>query len=222
MRPTQQRRKFAVSPAPGSSHDRILQAAKSLFAGKGYDNTSTVAIARLAGTSESQLMKHFGSKEGLLEAIFEKAWQKINWSVRRAMEGVDSPPDKFNALVDLTLAALAKDAELRALLLLEGRHIRKDGKMILLDQGFLEYVRMTDGILREMQVGGQLRSDVQVETIRSALMGAIEGLLRDQLLADRVDYPAPYNARQLREVFGLLTASFTPAAPVPAPGKARP
>jgi len=54
-----------------SSHDRILMAAKQLFASRGYENTSTVAIARLAGTSESQLMKHFGSKEGLLEEIFD-------------------------------------------------------------------------------------------------------------------------------------------------------
>jgi len=222
MKPTRQSRKVVVSPALGSSHDRILEAAKSLFADKGYDNTSTMAIARLAGTSESQLVKHFGSKEGLLEAIFEKAWQKINWSVRRAIEALESPVDKLNALVDLTLAALGKDAEMRVLLLLEGRHIRKDGKMILLDQGFLEYVRMADGIVRQMQAAGQLHADVPAETIRSALMGAIEGLLRDQLLAERVDYPAPHSARQIREVFGVLMTSFTSAAPMPAQGKARP
>ena len=56
-----------------SSHDRILLAAKRLFAKDGYENTSTVAIAREAGTSESQLMKHFGSKQGLLVAIFDGA-----------------------------------------------------------------------------------------------------------------------------------------------------
>jgi AcrR family transcriptional regulator len=55
-----------------SSHDRILLAAKRLFAENGYENTSTVAIARDAGTSESQLMKHFGSKQGLLVAIFDR------------------------------------------------------------------------------------------------------------------------------------------------------
>ena len=52
-----------------SSHDRILLAGKHLFAQNGFENTSTVAIAREAGTSESQLMKHFGSKQGLLIAI---------------------------------------------------------------------------------------------------------------------------------------------------------
>ena len=60
-----------------SSHDRILRSAKRLFARNGYENTSTVAIAREAGTSESQLMKHFGSKQGLLLAIFDRGWDTI-------------------------------------------------------------------------------------------------------------------------------------------------
>ena len=57
---------------PLSSHDRILMAARRLFALNGYENTSTVAIAREAGTSESQLMKHFGSKRGLLAVILDR------------------------------------------------------------------------------------------------------------------------------------------------------
>ncbi|HET9698335.1 MAG TPA: helix-turn-helix domain-containing protein, partial [Terriglobales bacterium] len=61
-----------------SSHDRILAAAKRLFASQGYEATSTMAIARLAGTSESQMMKHFGSKEGLLEAILDAGWQSMS------------------------------------------------------------------------------------------------------------------------------------------------
>ena len=42
-------------PPPRSSHDRILQAAKQLFASRGYENTTTAQIARAAETSESQL-----------------------------------------------------------------------------------------------------------------------------------------------------------------------
>ncbi len=210
-----------ASLSRGSSHDRILHAAKRLFASKGYENTSTVAIARMAGTSESQLMKHFGSKEGLLEAVFERAWRRINWEMRRRIERLASRAQKFKALVDLTVTALGRDRELKVLLLLQGRHIRKDGQMILLDQGFLEFVRTADGILREMRAAGQLRSDAQVETVRSALMGAMEGMLRDQLLAQRVGYPARYSAKQVRQVFGRILTAFTSPTLRPARGKAR-
>ncbi|HTV64269.1 MAG TPA: TetR/AcrR family transcriptional regulator, partial [Bryocella sp.] len=60
-----------------SSRERILLSAKHLFARNGYENTSTVAIAREAGTSESQLMKHFGSKQGLLAAILDRGWAGV-------------------------------------------------------------------------------------------------------------------------------------------------
>lgn len=200
--------KAEAPPTAASSHDRILQAAKILFAGKGYGNTSTVAIARLAGTSESQLMKHFGSKEGLLDAIFEQAWQKMNWGVRQALQGLPSPADKLSALVGLMITALEKDPELKLLMLLEGRRIRKEGHMVLLTQGFQEFVRLLDGVLREMRAAGQLRAETHPEAVRSALMGALEGLMRDQLLAHRIGFPARYNNKQLRQTFETLLASF--------------
>jgi hypothetical protein len=73
------------------------------------------------------------------------------------------------------VTALGRDRELKVFLLLQGRHIRKDGQMILLDQGFLEFIPMADGILRETRAAGQLRPDARVETVRSALMGAGKG-----------------------------------------------
>src|SRR5437016_9992624 len=94
-------------PAP-SSHERILTAAKQLFARRGYENTSTVAIARQAGTSESQLMKHFGSKEGLLEAIFDRGWQDLSQGIQR-VQTLRAPAAKLRALLDLVIHGLSSD-----------------------------------------------------------------------------------------------------------------
>jgi len=114
------------SPDRGaSSRDRILAAAKQLFAARGYENTSTVAIARMAGTSESQLMKHFGSKEGLLEAIFDAGWQRLTEALA-GLRQIPSPAQKLSTLLDATLAGMERDPELKKLLLLEGRRIRRE------------------------------------------------------------------------------------------------
>src|SRR5216683_2420371 len=114
-----------------SSRDRILQAAKQLFARRGYENTSTVAIARMAGTSESQLMKHFGSKEGLLEAIFESGWGAMSQSFPQIL-ALPVLTARLRALLDLLLRGLDRDPELKELMLLEGRRIRKEGNMVLM------------------------------------------------------------------------------------------
>lgn len=186
-----------------SSHDRILKAAKELFASRGYENTSTVNIARLAGTSESQLMKHFGSKEGLLEAIFEQGWEQMAYYFR-GIEELGSPTEKLQALLDLVVNALDRDRQLKELLLLEGRRVRKEGRMILMTEGYLRFVKVLDGILMQMKHSGALRADLDVQALRSGLTGMFEGMLRDQVLAQRMGYPASYGIKELRAVFNTV------------------
>lgn len=204
--------KGAPATIPRSTHERILEAAKTLFASKGYENTSTVAIARQAGTSESQLMKHFGSKEGLLEGIFEESWLRINAAARQVVATPASPAEKLDTLVGMILSAFEKDADLKLLMLLEGRRIRKEGHMVMLTSGFREFVRTVDSVLEEMRAARQLRADLPVDAVRSALMGAFEGLQRDQLLARRLGFPARYTAKDMRAVFAVLLAAFAPGS----------
>lgn len=191
-----------------SSHDRILQAGRELFAGDGYENTTTSAIARRAGTSESQLIKHFGSKEGLLEGIFDQAWQRMAQGVRHVQEGGAPALDRLRALTELMIAALESDKQLRTIMLLEGRRIRKHGHMVLMTRGFQAVLGVVDGILRELQAQGKLRPDLHPEAVRSALIGAFEGLLRDQLLSERGGYPAHYDGAELRGAFRAVLECF--------------
>src|SRR5688500_15952317 len=92
-----------------SSRDRLLHAAKRLFARHGYEQTATSAIARAAGTSESQLMRYFGGKVGLLEALFTDAWADLNERLRKVAA---LPAPTRQVLLDVlqtVTAAFAKD-----------------------------------------------------------------------------------------------------------------
>src|SRR5207245_10508730 len=97
----------------------------------GYEATTTAAICRLAGTSQSQLIKHFTNKQGVLEAIFEYAWEQLNPAVQLAIERNPSPTQKLRTVVDMALSFLQKDRDLRTIFLLEGRRIRGDGHMVV-------------------------------------------------------------------------------------------
>jgi AcrR family transcriptional regulator len=191
-----------------SSHERILQAGRRLFAEDGYENTTTSAIARLAGTSESQLIKHFGSKEGLLEAIFDRAWQRMGAGVKNLQDAPGTPLDKLRFLTELFISGLERDKEMRTLMLLEGRRIRKHGHMVLLTQGFQQVLVIIDGLLKQMRDTGVLRPDLHPQAVRSAMMGAYEGLLRDQILAERASFPAQYDGTELRAAFRAVLECF--------------
>ena len=190
----------------GTSRERILHSAKTLFSSNGYENTSTAAIARMAGSSESQLIKHFGGKEGVLEAIFDDGWARMREGLGAL--GNTAGREKLQAMMNLILSSLQEDAELKELMLLEGRRVRKEGHLVMLTQGFLDFVRGVDAVLVEMQSSGQLRRDISPDVARSALMGMIEGLLRDQMLAQRMNQRTGYSDAQLRQVFDLVMGSF--------------
>ena len=189
-----------------SSGERIREAAKRLFAEHGYDGTSTAEICRLAGTSQSQLVKHFTDKRGLLDAVFEHAWEQINPSVRLATEALDDPRQKLKILTEIVFNILAKDREMGAVFLLEGRRIRGDGHVVLVP-GYLEFVTLLDGILKGLAAQGTLVEGISPAALRSGLMGAFEGLLRDQLLARTSDFPASYRDADIRAVFYAFLSS---------------
>lgn len=54
--------------SPGEVDDLILDAAREMFAAKGYAGTSSREIATLAGVHEPAIYRRFGSKAGLFDA----------------------------------------------------------------------------------------------------------------------------------------------------------
>jgi AcrR family transcriptional regulator len=186
-----------------SSRDRILLSAKHLFARNGYENTSTVAIAREAGTSESQLMKHFGSKQGLLAAIFDRGWAGIIERVQASHRGA-SATDRLLTMLEAMITEVDSDLELKELVALEARRVRKDNRDVLMSRGFQQFCEALHSTLTEMRNQGHIRPDLNLDAVRSAIMGMTESLLRDQVVAKRSECRADYNSADLRKVLEIV------------------
>jgi AcrR family transcriptional regulator len=58
-------------PAGEGTRERILRAAREIFARKGPHGTTTREIADRAGVNEATLFRHFGNKRALLDAMKE-------------------------------------------------------------------------------------------------------------------------------------------------------
>jgi len=82
--------------------------------------------------------------------------------------------------------------------------------MVMLTKGYQDFVAVIDGVLAEMRAAGQLRPDVNPQVVRSAFMGMFEGLLRDQILAQRVGYPAAYSTQEIRNMLTMILESLQP------------
>lgn len=62
----------------------LLDAAERRFFERGWEGTSLEAVAREAGVTKQTLLRHFGSKAGLMEQAFERAFANVRdqrWDV---------------------------------------------------------------------------------------------------------------------------------------------
>lgn len=195
---------------PSSSRARLLEAAKRLFAAQGYEQSATSAIAREAGTSESQLMRYFGGKVGLLDALFEDAWKHLNARVAR----VQSTSDSREALLDsiqVLISALARDPDLATLFLFEGRRLRGDKPRIKLPRGFLQFADTVRGLVKRAQAARAISPSLDANAITSAVLGASEAMIRDRLLA-KSGAGRGFAERDIRRTLDAMLKGFGPGS----------
>lgn len=83
-----------------TSHSKIEQTALQLFGERGYDNTSTLLIAKTAGVSEALLFKYFLSKEKLFEYLIKQGFQRIVEANRGILAEKD-PRALIERIIDL-------------------------------------------------------------------------------------------------------------------------
>src|SRR5512145_126046 len=69
-----------------TTRDRILDEALRLFAARGYEAVGVQDICEASGITKPTLYYHFGSKEGLLSALFAERFGSFNARVRAAAE----------------------------------------------------------------------------------------------------------------------------------------
>lgn len=195
-------------PADAVPRDRIIIAAKHLMSAVGYENTTTEAVCLEAGTSEAQLTKYFGTKEALLQAIFEEGWAKLRMQMP-VLQTVQSPRRRIKMLVRLLIHLFNEDRPWRDLMLLEGRRIRGENKMVMLTAGYRQLVALLDALVaEELKGNAPVR---QVQMVRSSLIGLCEGMLRDVVLHERVGFPAEFSADDVEQYMkDMVDRLFTP------------
>lgn len=186
-----------------SSRLRLLIAAKRLFAQNGYEATSTASIARSAQTSESQLVRYFGGKAGLLEAIFDASWEAINPAIQERVIGATTGREAILTVLQLLMESFHDDHDLAIIFLFEGRRIRGSAHEIFISEGFVKFRKLVLTLIGRAKTEGSIRSELDDNALSTGLIGAAEGMIRDRLVAERLGQEIPYTREQ---VAGVMNA----------------
>src|SRR3954464_2865930 len=92
------------------TRSRILDVAEQLFSEQGFDRVSIRNITRTARVNLAAINYHFGSKEDLIAAVFERRVVPINEARLAALDAVEKIAGKRGPKLEVILEAFIRPA----------------------------------------------------------------------------------------------------------------
>ncbi|GAA1952041.1 TetR family transcriptional regulator [Kitasatospora viridis] len=92
--------------------ESVVRAAMIEFAQRGYDGTSTQAIANRVGVSQPYLFRLFPNKRALFEAAVRRCTQDVKDALLGAVEGLADPEARAKAMGDAYVSLVADHSRL--------------------------------------------------------------------------------------------------------------
>ena len=144
------RRKNAERSA--ATRKQILEATVQCLDASGYGAVTNIRVADLAGVSRGAMMHHFPTRQALIIATVEYAYETLNQY--RAIEAAKSPPglDRYRLIMNLSLVAqrMPEGMALNEIRIGSRSDLEiRDGVTPMMSAISEDYVRMVSRIARE-------------------------------------------------------------------------
>jgi AcrR family transcriptional regulator len=152
-----------------ASRVRVLDAARTLFAERGYFACRVADVARLAGMSPGNVYWHFESKEAILRAILADGFGSLETMTAEVAAEYGPARRKLEVLVDRTLALYDRNAKFAVIL---GGLMGEGGQDLVRSLGF------------DMEeIGGRYHANLRSVFVEARSEGAVARADPDLLVA---------------------------------------
>jgi AcrR family transcriptional regulator len=151
----------------------LLDAARAVFAEKGYDGASVSEIAERVGVVEGNIYRHFESKRALLVRVVEEWYEAMISDYDEHLKGIEGTRNRLRYMIWRHLSTIEKEPALCRLMFGEIRS-GSDYRKTTIYRLNSEYTRRTMDILKEGIDAGELRGDVPLRLVRDMIYGCIE------------------------------------------------
>ncbi|MCF2447168.1 TetR family transcriptional regulator [Dyadobacter sp. CY345] len=162
---------------------QIINVAERLFAGKGFSGTSIRDIAHEADINVSMISYYFGSKEKLIEALFEVRSVESTTRLETIIANDDlTPIQKVFILIDSAIDRLMGNQSFHNIMLRE-QLSGEDRTQVISDLIFdlkLKNWKGLDTIIKEGQNNGHFREDIDVLLLSATLYGTVNQVITTQ------------------------------------------
>lgn len=184
-------------------YQRILDAAIAVIAEKGFHNSRVAEIAQRADVASGTVYLYFKSKEQILMAALDGAFQSFFRRAQNEIAGSSDAAERLRILARLHLESLGRNRSIAVVLQTE---LRQSAKFLaqFSQQEMKAYFNLIREIIREGQRTGSIRQDVSDKIAASCFFGALDEMVTAWVLSAR-DYDL---AAAADEVVNLLLAGM--------------
>ncbi len=166
----------------------IINAAEKLFAEKGFDGSSVRDIAQEAEVNVAMISYYFGSKEKLMEAVFEKRTGDIRIKVENLLlDSSISHLQKVNILIDDYVDKFIHQQEFHKIMMREqmiNKHNSVAELIHELKKRNLEAIRT---LLSEGQKSGEFKKNIDVVLMMTTMVGTVSQMISSQYFYRKVN-----------------------------------
>jgi len=176
MSPRADKPEGSSSPRPVQTRSlhkrqRILKAARQVFARFGFSKSSIEDIARKAGTGKATLYYHFDGKEDIFRAVVQAESALFLEKVQEAVGKVSTPVEKFRTFVLVRYQYLSKLKTLYAI-----THQAVEELLPLAQHERDLYFEQELGFLKEILSEGVTEGLFDLENVEEAALVMLAGL----------------------------------------------
>ncbi len=152
--------------------ERILAAAKALFAREGYASVAVRDIAEAAGVSKANIFHHFASKEALYLEVLRRSCESAR-ALLQALEAEEAEPaERLRRFMRGDLERALGDLDGTRLLLAEAFDATPARARALVDEVFGADFRRLTGIVAGGQRDGAWRRDLDPALLATLMIAA--------------------------------------------------
>lgn len=186
---------------------RILREATRLFAAEGYSAVPIQAVAAAAGVTRPTLVYHFGSKDGLRDAVLTDVLGHWQAEVPRLMAAATKGGPRLEALLDALFAFFREEPALARLVLREMLDRPEDMSARLRTQ-LQPWTALLASALRMGQSTGFLRADADPEAYVVLVITSAIGIVAVGSHAAALTQPEPTVDAQVAELVRIARAAL--------------
>ena len=104
---------------PGKTAEKILTAARAVFAENGYSGTHMSEIALRAGVNKATLYYQIGDKDTLYANVIHQVIGNIAQNIAQAVANANGPEEKIHAYINTIVEAVDKNPEIPSIMMRE-------------------------------------------------------------------------------------------------------